>query len=118
MINIYTTSRYKVKKKDIASFAQSVLERRGVGPFIVNIIFVGKRKMRSIASEYGHGDVAKPVLAFPFNESDSEEHDAPMLGEVYVCYPQAVLLAAEKDKSVDTTINFLIEHGITHILKN
>lgn len=119
MINVYTTSRYKVHKKEILESAQAFLEKGGAGNYLVNLIFIGKRKMRSIASEYGHGDVAKPVLSFPMNASNSQDGGGDaLLGEVFICYPQAVLLAAEKDKSVDATIDWLIEHGITNLLKN
>ncbi len=118
MINIVTTSRYKVEKKHLVSMIQAFLDKHQAGHFDVNVVFIGKRKMRSIASEYGHGDVAKPVLSFPYKDSVSDETGTPMLGEVFVCYPQAVLLAAERDKSVDATIDQLVEHGLHNLFLN
>ena len=116
MIRIHTSSRYKVKRKRIISLAQKFMDKHGVGSDLVNIVFVGKRKMRSIASEYGHGNVAKPVLSFPIRDEVSEEEATTLLGEIIICYPQAVLLAAEKDKSVDKTIDQLVEHGISNLV--
>jgi ssRNA-specific RNase YbeY (16S rRNA maturation enzyme) len=116
MINIFTTSRYKVSRHSLSQFAQSLLEKQGLDGHIMNIAFIGKRKMRGLASQYGHGDVAKPVLTFSMKDS-VDEGGAPLFGEIIICYPQAVLLAAEKDKSVDAMLEFLVEHGVGNLLK-
>lgn len=115
MINIYTTSRYSIKKKPFVAFTQDLLSKKALDGYTVNIILIGRRKMRSVALEYGHGDVAKPVLSFTFKEK-LDESGEPLLGEIYICYPQAVLLAAERNKSVDTTLEYLIEHGINNLI--
>ena len=117
MVKVFTTSRYSVPTKALKAFAQAFLERRNAGEVLVNLIFVGKRKMREVASTYKHEDVALPVLAFPFHESQSSDSDQPLLGEVYLCYPQIVLLAAEKDKTVQAMLEQLIEHGVGNILQ-
>lgn len=116
MINIFTTSRYKISKNSLSTFSQKLLEKHGLDGHMVNIAFIGKRKMRGFAAQYGHGDVAKPVLTFAVKDS-TDESGAPMLGEIVICYPQAVLLAAEKDKSVDGMLEFLVEHGVNNLLK-
>ena len=43
-------------------------------------------------------------------------HDDNLLGEIFICYPQAVLLAAERNKKVDDTLKSLIEHGINNLV--
>jgi ssRNA-specific RNase YbeY (16S rRNA maturation enzyme) len=40
-----------------------------------------------------------------------------LLGEIFICYPQAVLLAAERNKKVETVIEQLIKHGIENVIK-
>lgn len=117
MVKVYTSSRYKVHKKDLESFAQSYMDKRNIGEYNVNLIFVGKRKMKDIARTYVNVDVAKPVLSFIFNENSADSDDMPLLGEVYLCYPQVVLLAAERNKTVKATTEQLIEHGINNLLK-
>ena len=37
-------------------------------------------------------------------------------GEICMCYAQAVLLAAERNKKVDDTLKSLIEHGINNLV--
>lgn len=39
-----------------------------------------------------------------------------LLGEIFICYPQAVLLAAEKNKKVDDMMTFLLHHAIDNLL--
>ena len=81
----------------------------------LNIVFVGKNKMRSIASTYKHEDIALPVLAFPYRTDTNL--DEPLLGEIFLCYPQVVLLAVERNKRLDPLIDELIIHGMKNLLK-
>lgn len=82
---------------------------------MVNIAFVGKRKMREIANTYKHEDVALPVLAFPYKQENVDNER--LLGELVLCYPEVVLLAAERGKSLDVMMDQLIEHGLKNLLK-
>lgn len=81
----------------------------------INVVFVGKTKMRSIASAYKNEDVALPVLAFPYRADSSTGE--PLLGEIFLCYPQIILLAAERNKRLDPMIDELLIHGIKNLLK-
>ena len=110
MIQVFTSSRYKVQKKDIIRHAHEYLrlKRYHIDGFI-NIIFVGTRKMKQVAQNYLDKDIAKPVLSFKYGKA----HET--FGEVFLCYPQAVLLAAEKNKTVDNMITSLVEHGLDNL---
>jgi rRNA maturation RNase YbeY len=116
MIHVVCPSRYKVNKKDIRTHAGSYLASRGApNNAALTIVFIGTRKMKQIANQYKQEDVALPVLAFPYDENpSSDEH---LIGEILMCYPQVVLLAAERNKRVEDMITQLIEHGIRNILK-
>jgi len=117
MINIYCSSRYKISSKLIANYAQTVLDSYGVSKNIeLNIAFVGVRKMKQVANEYKKENVALPVLSFAYPLS-MQNADEQLLGEVVICYPQAILLAAERDKKVDTMLSILIEHAISNIMQ-
>lgn len=116
MIRIITSSRYIVDKKRVRLFIESCFAKNNIDSSLsINIVFVGKTKMRSIASTYKHEDVALPVLAFPYR-NDLEMGES-LLGEVFLCYPQIVLLAAERGKRLNVLIDELIEHGIKNLLK-
>jgi rRNA maturation RNase YbeY len=116
MIHIITSSRYLIDRKRIRALVEKTSKDLQIDPSLsVTIVFVGKTKMRSIASTYKHEDVALPVLAFPYrNDTDMGE---PLLGEIFLCYPQVVLLAAERNKRLDALIDELIIHGMKNLLK-
>ena len=53
------------------------------------------------------------------NESHIQEPQVAgenLLGEIFICYPQAILLAAEKNKRVDDMMRFLLHHAIDNLL--
>ena len=116
MLRIITSSHYLVDKKRIRSCVEKTFTELQVDSALsMNIVFVGKNKMRSLASTYKHEDVALPVLAFPYGKDEKMEE--LLLGEIVLCYPQIVLLAAERNKRLDPLIDELIIHGIKNLLK-
>lgn len=97
MINIICPSRYKINKKLIKKKINLLSN------IDVNIIFVGKNKIRFLANKYKKDNIIHPVLSFYYKEEN--------LLEIFICYPQAVLLAAERNKKLDETIFSLINHS-------
>ncbi|MBP6994389.1 rRNA maturation RNAse YbeY [Candidatus Woesebacteria bacterium] len=142
MIHIVDSARFRVDRIFVKQTAQAYLEKVGVPKDAdLNIIFVGKRKMLYIATVYKREPEALPVLSFSYVtpkkmikqqiaiDGDALQlADAPLastgilapddnlLGEIFICYPQAVLLAAERNKKVDDTLKSLIEHGINNLV--
>lgn len=115
MVNIAASSRYKINRKLLRQQTTRLLLEKGIGEnYMINLAFVGKNKMRSIAQNYKAENVALPVLTFAYDEvSDSKR----LLGEIVVCYPQAVLLAAQRGKRVDEVLLQLIEHGVNNLIQ-
>jgi len=116
MINIIAPSRYKLNKKSIRTETEQVVEKqyRIKHNYQLNIVFVGVRKVKAIAKHFKKSPQAHPVLTLSYvdeQRTDSEN----LLGEIIICYPQAVLLAAQKEKTVDQMINYLINHGLENI---
>lgn len=118
MVKIVSTSRFRLDKKTVAQKATSYLEKLGLHEkFFITIVFVGKRKMRSYSNTYKHEDVALPVLSFFYGqEKDEKEARQSPYAEIIICYPQAVLLAAQRNKIVDAQIISLVEHGIRNLV--
>ena len=115
MLNIVCPARYVFDKKTIRDAVDKMYSTKEINlKQILNIVFVGTRKMRAIANTYKKEDEALPVLAFAYRDIDMEGEQ--LLGEIFLCYPQVVLLAAERNKKVDTMIIRLIEHGLDNIL--
>lgn len=133
MLNIVSSSRYKINRKLVKKVMFDVLTKYGIpNNAIFNLVFIGKKKMKDIATKYKKERVALPVLSFSYNDrsltpevkedfaskGDVNTSGAEMVvGEIFICYPQAVLLAAERQKKVDVIMSQLIEHGLENILK-
>ena len=110
IINIISSSRYKIERKKIKNHINEIINKKvGVIFSYFNLIIVGKRKMKTLSIKYKNENVPLPVLTFYYNEEDT--------GEIFICYSQMILLAAEKNKTVDYILNSLIEHGIENLIK-
>ena len=116
MIQIITSSRYKINRKRITQFVMSLLASAGVGSDLhLELCFCGKNEDEINRAPLQKEDVALPVLSFSYK--DEPIHDDRLLGEVFLCYPQVVLLAAERNKKVEDMIDAMIKHGIENLLK-
>ncbi len=116
MTNIITSSRYKINRQKIKLFVENIYAKEQLSSeYSLNIIFVGKNKMKSLTEKYKSEKETLPVLSFPYNEKVDDEEI--LLGEVVICYPLVILLAAERNKRVDEMINELIKHGVENLLK-
>jgi len=124
MINFFSRSNYKFSRKIVAEKISSYLKECGFAEtYFLNVIFVGRRKMKEIAKKYKKEDLALPILSFSYLSNNAETYhdmslatDEKLIGEIFICYPQAVLLAAKREREVDTIIIELIKHGIENIL--
>lgn len=115
MINFFSSSRYKINKPALNDFAEIALQKyHNFRSSNLNIAFVGRRKMKQLAKEYKNEDSVLPVLSFSYM-ADPVGKTENLLGEIVICYPQAILLAAERNKKVDIMIKQLIEHGVSNI---
>ena len=116
MINIISSSRYPIERDKIRDSIKKLYTKLNIDhDLVLNVIFVGKIKMRQIALEYKHEDEALPILAFPYKGEKID--DEKVLGELVMCYPQVLVLAAHRNKPVDYIMDWLLEHGMTNLLK-
>lgn len=116
MITIISPSRYKINRKRLRKVAEDMLLKNGIAQGNeVNVVFAGRTKLKELSTRYKQENVALPVLTFIYNEPSD---DSKYLGEIFICYPQAVLMAAIKNKRVDDTIDKLLLHGLDNIVKN
>lgn len=117
MLNIVSSSRYKVNRKLVKKTAEEILTSYNIpSSAILNIVFIGKKKMKTITIKYKQENVVLPVLSFSYYDLNPTLRVENILGEIFICYPQAVLLAAEREKKVDDIILFLLKHGIENII--
>jgi ssRNA-specific RNase YbeY (16S rRNA maturation enzyme) len=116
MIKIFTRSNYKINKKKVTAKINSYLKEVGFdGSCLLNVIFFGRRKMKEIARKYRKEDLALPVLSFSYLNNNTKEEEK-LIAEIFICYPQAVLIAVKREREVDNIIIELIRHGINNII--
>lgn len=123
MIKVLITkqSNYPVKTAPIKKKLAEFLAKNGiVSDADVTVAIIGEKKMTEIGTKYLKDKKLHNVLSFVPNEvkgrfvypPDGKIH----LGEIIVCYPQAVKEAGEENVLIDERVYELIEHGAMHLL--
>lgn len=128
---IFTESRFPVDRKRTKEFVENYLSTKVSGNCEVSISIVGDRKMKLLNTTYRQLPETTDVLSFPMDDTkDSSKNDIETgfspdksspdkilrLGDVVVSYPQAVMEASEANKMVNEQIEFLLAHGLNHLL--
>lgn len=119
-VNITKQSNYPIKVTDIKKkLAKFFIDNGIVSDAEVSIAIVGEAKMLSIGKVYLKDGKLHNVLSFTPTEvknfvfpPDGLMH----LGEIVVCYPEAVKEANLENKLVDDKVYKLIEHSALHLL--
>ena len=117
-INIKAESRYPVDRKLVREVVFSVLDNHSIQAALVEILLVGDRKMKALNKKHMGEDQTTDVLSFPLLGKNfiTPPNDILRLGDIVISYPQAQRQAMEHNKTMDEEINFLVEHGLLHLL--
>jgi len=112
--------RYKFDRARIRKAVRELLKSKGVnGRVSLSLAVVGDRKMKEVCKKHLGEEKTTDVLAFSQLEGDSGrslDEDELSLGEVVVSYPQAKKQAMEFYKLLDEEMEFLVCHGVLHLL--
>lgn len=120
--NLFVGSRYPVDRKKIRQKVKEVLSEHGVDRAQVDVSIVGKRKIKKLNEEKLDHEGITDVLSFPQHEKDEADefpfpaNIPPHLGDVVICFPEAVRTARRYGKMVDDQLCFYLEHGLMHLL--
>lgn len=123
MIKVLITkqSNYPVKVAPVKKKLSDFLAKNGiVSDAEVTVAIVSESKMVDIGNKYLKDKKLHNVLSFVPSEvkggfvypPDGKIH----LGEIIVCYPQAVREAKEENVLIDERVYELVEHGALHLL--
>ncbi len=74
----------------------------------VSVAFVSAEEIRRLNRQYRGKDKVTDVLSFNLD-------DGELLGEILLCYPQAVRQAHELGHGVREELLFLLVHGLLHL---
>ncbi len=90
----------------------------------LSVVITDSEKMMALNKQYRDANEQTDVLAFSTRES-TDNNEVPFvqppngilhLGEIVICYPQALMQAKEHGHSTNREIALLIIHGILHLL--
>lgn len=120
-VSISKQSNYPVSSPWLKKHLRAFLKEKGiVSDAEVSVALVGNEKMLDIAKEYMKDDKVHNVLSFPAKESKRKFIYPPngkiKLGEIIVCYPEAVQEAKKEGKLIDNKVLELIKHAATHLM--
>lgn len=116
---LHVESRYKVNRKRIRLAAVKLLQEQNVvGPVEVSIAIVGERKMRALSRQFKGDDKSRNILSFPLNEGPTMylPEDKLRLGDIVISYPILIKESAQNNTLVDDRMDFLVVHGMKHLL--
>lgn len=132
MVNIIVNadSRYNINKDAVRAAVLSALQKNRIGGRIeIGVNIVGDRKMHELNRKYRGIDSTTDILSFALEDSGGQNLQhvprigfiaAPdkvlRLGDIVLSYPQVLEDASMDRISVDEELNFLIDHGIKHLL--
>lgn len=89
----------------------------------IDVSLVGDEEIHEINRDYRSVDRITDVISFAFDDDKTEagkivnDLSIPhMLGEIFICVPQALRQAAEIGNSKERELSFLFVHGMLHLL--
>ena len=109
-------SQYKrVSKQLVKKTVERVLKQHKITKAEVSISFVNKNKITKLNEQYMGRIGVTDVLSFPL-ENEIDPQGIMHLGDIVICWPQLQKQAEDNGRSVEKEIDFLIEHGMLHLL--
>ena len=114
--------QYDFLEGEYASLMATAFELLSVTQnYEVDVSLVDDETIHQINRDYRHIDRVTDVISFAFLDDDSEagriNGDIPrLLGEIFICVPQALRQAAEIGNTDMRELRFLFTHGLLHLL--
>ena len=124
MILIKNFTKNKIDQKYLNRIASKTLKiAKFRKPTEISLVITGEKRIRSLNKKYRKIDKITDVLSFGNEEPENKfaEFINPpdkiiYLGEIFICYSQAVKQARQKKHSVKKEMAILLIHGILHLL--
>ncbi len=124
MLLIKNFTKNKLNQKYLNKIAAETLKiAKFRKPTEISLVITGEKRIKSLNKKYRNINKITDVLSFGNEELDNKSAgfvNLPdkiiYLGEVFVCYQQAVKQAKQKKHSMKKELAILLIHGILHLL--
>lgn len=119
-VSVVKQSNYPVGAAKIKRKLADFLGKKGiVSDAEVSVAIVGDKKMMDVGRKYLKDKKLHNVLSFTPTEAKGFVYPPDgliHLGEIVVCYPEALKEAKEENVLIDEKVYELVEHGSLHLL--
>ena len=121
-VHLFVQSRYPVNRFKIRDTVERILRENHVENAQLDVSIVGDRKIKQLNESKLQHEGTTDVLSFPqherhkFGDFPLPPGVPPHLGDIVVCFPEAVRHARRFGKLVDDQLCFFVEHGVMHLL--
>ncbi len=118
-LHIYPAFQEVLETQVLLSLAGHVLEREGQPEACLSLVIATDEAVAELNHRYTGRREPTDVLAFPPGPGDEVAQvpeEEGYLGDVVMCYPQAVRQAGDYSNTVQEEVELLAVHGILHLL--
>jgi probable rRNA maturation factor len=118
-MNIHIENRQKAIKLDLRRIRRIVHKLKKIlncSDQEISLLFVDDEQIREINRQYLNRDHPTNVISFPLRDGDYGDINPRILGDIVICAERALRDAAAGDLSLNDEIDFLVIHGLLHLL--
>lgn len=108
--------KLRIDKKKVKETVGAMLAAMGCTGVEISILLTDDEEIRGLNRGYRKKDKATDVLSFPMREGDFGNLNPDILGDVVISLDTASMQAEERGETLEEEINFLLAHGILHLL--
>lgn len=127
-VPVLNEHQYSLDNERVFGVVEAVLKEKEVdADWLVSLAVVDDVEMTELNRQYHNGRGTTDVLSFPYTDEQSRQDvgelafpekmdDLKVLGDIVISYPEAEREAERKGVSIDEEIDFLVQHGMLHLL--
>lgn len=118
-MTIHIENRQKAVKFDLRRIRRVVRKLKkvlGCSDQEISLLFVDNEQIRQMNRQYLNRNHPTNVISFPIRGGDYGHVNPQILGDIVISAEQALQDAVAGDLSFDEEIDFLLIHGLLHLL--
>lgn len=113
-VEVYNKTKAQINLALVEDVTKAFLKYYKKSKLEVVVVFIGDKEMQSMNKAYRHKDKVTDVLSF--TESDNDEPQPGLLGQIFIDYQQIKRQAKEFSQTDQEELVFILVHGLLHLL--
>ena len=109
-------NKIKIDKRKIRSTTIKLLKYLDCADKEISLSFVNDETIQQLNNQYLHKDKPTNVLSFSLQEGEFNNINPQILGDIVISLDTAQADASKSGLSLEQEIDFLIIHGLLHLL--